>query len=139
MDALNTDVPLMKIADAQRILQAAKKKAQDLGVLCSICIVDQRGDPMTMLRMNGARWEAGDLARGKAFAAAIQHETSAELQVGEDRPLLRGLMMQQGGKMTFSPGGVPIWRDEEVIGGVGCHGGGDEKDEEAAKAGADAL
>jgi uncharacterized protein GlcG (DUF336 family) len=38
-----------------------------------------------------------------------------------------------------SPGGVPIWRDGRVIGGVGVGGGAPDEDHEIATAGAKAA
>jgi uncharacterized protein GlcG (DUF336 family) len=48
------DAMALTLAEIERMLQAAKKKALDMGVIVGISIVDARGDLLAALRLDGA-------------------------------------------------------------------------------------
>ena len=60
----------LTLAEVERMLQAAKKKALDMGVIVGISIVDARGDLLAALRLDGAIWRTMLVSRGKAYASA---------------------------------------------------------------------
>ena len=63
----------MTLAEAERILQAAKKKAQDMGVKVAISIVDPRGDPVAMVRLDGALWRTAPVSREMILNYVAEH------------------------------------------------------------------
>lgn len=127
------------ITEAERVLQAAKAKAQEQGTKMSIAVVDARGDPVAALRMDGARYLTFDVARGKAFAAAVFGQPSGELTARADNPVFRSVVLMEGGRLVMGQGAVPLRRGNEVIGAVGASGGTGQEDEDVAKAGAAKL
>ena len=57
-------------SEAQKMLQAAQAKAQQMGVKVSISVVDGRGDLLTMVRLDGVSWRTAGISKGKAYASA---------------------------------------------------------------------
>jgi uncharacterized protein GlcG (DUF336 family) len=47
---------VINMAEAERVFQAAKKKALDMGLKVGISVVDARGDLVAMVRLDGAQW-----------------------------------------------------------------------------------
>ena len=125
----------LTLAEAERILAAAKAKVQDMGAKMSVSVVDTRGDLITMFRTDGASWRTPAISRGKAVAAACFGRPSADLTDTAQSPVLRGLMAMEGGHMIPGIGALPIYRGSELIGAVGGSGGSGEEDEAAGRAG----
>ena len=130
---------MINLEEAERVLQAAKAKAIQLGVPMSIAVVDPRGDPVGALRMDIAKFLTFDVARGKAFAAAFWGIPSGDMTAVADNPVIRSVVMMEGGRIIPGQGAVPLLRGAYVIGAVGASGGTGQQDEEVAKAGANAL
>ena len=79
----------LTLVEIERMLQAAKKKALDMGVIVGISIVDARGDLLAALRLDGALWRTMPVSRGKAYASAAFGAPSAELTERADNPVMR--------------------------------------------------
>jgi glc operon protein GlcG len=129
----------MTLAEAERILQAAKKKAQDIGVKVAISIVDPRGDLVAMVRLDGALWRTAPVSRGKAFASVAFGAPSGELTARADNPVMRSLILMEGGNIIPQQGAVPIRRGNELLGAIGVSGATSQEDEDIARAGTAAL
>jgi len=71
--------------------------------------------------------------------AVIFGQPSGELEVRADRPVMRALSIQMGGRFIMGQGAVPILRDGKVIGACGVGGGTSEEDEQCARAGIEAI
>ena len=54
-------------------------------------------------------------------------------------PVFRGLMAMEGGHMIPGQGALPVYRNGELLGAVGGSGGTAQQDEDAARAGIDAI
>jgi uncharacterized protein GlcG (DUF336 family) len=108
---------------AQAILEAATRKARELGVRISVAVVDEGGNLKAFLRMDGAEIAGSILAQDKAFTAVAvrcaTHELAEFAQPGQ--PLF-GIHAGAGGRLVIYGGGVPLVRDGEVAGGVGVSG-----------------
>jgi len=134
----------LALAGAEVILEAAKKKAEGMGLKDNIAIVDDGGHLLAFARMDGARPASGTTAITKAVSAATFRQETGPLPAKGEPNLLLSLSIQNaaeasGGKITSLKGGVPIRIDDEVIGAVGVGGGTGEQDAEVAKAGIKAL
>ena len=126
-------------SEAQKILQAAQAKAQQMGVKVSITVVDGRGDLLTMVRLDGAPWRTAGISKGKAFASANFGVASAELLARATSPVMQSFMLSMRGEFVPAQGAVPVLRGGQVVGAVGVSGAKSEEDEEIAKAGIAAL
>ena len=129
----------LTLEQAERMLQSARAKAQEMGIPFSIGVVDSRGDPIAMVRMDGARWHTAGLCLGKAFASATWGRPSGEPEEWADHPVFRSLMMMQGGRILASKGALPVLQGKDILGAIGVAGSSGEHDEEVAQAGLDTL
>jgi uncharacterized protein GlcG (DUF336 family) len=127
------------LEEAERVLQAAKKKAIDMGVKLSISVVDARGDLICMVKMDGAPWRTPYISRGKARASACFGIPSADLTDRAMTPVFRAVMEVEKGEFVPGQGALPIMKNGELIGAIGGSGGTSQEDEDAARAGIAAL
>jgi len=129
----------LTLAEAEHILAAAKAKVLEMGTKMSVSVVDPRGDLIAMFRTDGASWRTPPISRAKAVAAACFGRASGELTENALSPVFRGLMAMEGGHMIPGQGALPVYRNGELLGAVGGSGGTAQQDEDAARAGIDAL
>ena len=129
----------LTLVEIERMLQAAKKKALDMGVIVGISIVDARGDLLAALRLDGALWRTMLVSRGKAYASVAFGVASAELMERANNPVMRALMLMEEGQIIPQQGAVPIKQGSELLGAIGVSGARSEEDEEVARAGVSAL
>jgi uncharacterized protein GlcG (DUF336 family) len=128
-------MPSLTLAEAEVILAAAKAKVLELGANMSISVVDPRGDLITMIRQDGAPWRSVMICQGKAVASVAWLRPSGELTDIAQSPVQRGLMAMLDGRMIPGQGALPVYRDGEIVGAVGCSGGTSVEDEAVALAG----
>jgi uncharacterized protein GlcG (DUF336 family) len=126
----------MTLDTAKKMLSAGKEEAQKLGIPCSIAIVDDNGWLVALHRMDGTLIPTADIARDKAWTAAVFKMPSSTVgQFGNPSSLGSGFNTQNwNDRLTTIPGGLPIESDSEVIGGVGVCGGTPEQDVIVCKA-----
>jgi glc operon protein GlcG len=131
----------IRLAEANRAIQAALAKAHNLAVNISVAVCDADGRLVAFQRMDGTLAEAPRASCGKALASATLGRPSGDsielsddfkdfrtaTVIGEETPLMR------------RPGGLPIIRAGQVEGALGVAGATDEQDVECACAGIDAL
>lgn len=129
----------LTLAEANRVIQAALARADDLGIRISVAVCDAGGRLIAFARMDGAIWAGVYGSQGKAIASVAFGRASGELQDRADTPIVRGIAAAEGGHMIPSRGAVPIFRDGVVIGACGVGGGTAEQDEQCAAAGVAAI
>jgi len=120
---------------ALTILDAAIAKAVDMGVPQCITIVDDGGNLLAMVRMDGAKVLSIDTSLTKARTAASdrrptgQRPPEAEIKIA----------LASQNQVTNLLGGLPIVVDGQTIGGIGVGSGSGQQDVEVARAGVAAL
>jgi len=133
-------VPKLTLSDAKIILEAAERKAQEIGVPMDIAVVDDGGNLLAFHRMDGAKITSIDIAINKAFTAAgarrATHEYADVAQPG--KPAF-GIHVSNQGRFMIFGGGLPIFVDGHIVGGVGCSSGTVDEDMTVARAGIEAL
>lgn len=132
------DPPLeSRLDDYVKVVEAAIGKAEDIGLLVSVCLSDAEGWPKVLYRMDGALYPTAELARDKAWTAAAFRRPSADI-TGFGVKSLPGLGIPTGGwneRVCPIPGGLPILdADGEIKGSVGVAGGTTAQDTRIAKA-----
>jgi glc operon protein GlcG len=125
----------LTLADAQKMLGAAKVEAERQKWGVTVAIVDDAGRLILLERTDGARPQTAEVATLKARSAAVTHRSG---KVWEDT------VKQRPGVVKFPDafpvqGGVPIVYQGEVIGAVGVSGVQSHEDEQVALAGIAAL
>ncbi len=125
----------LTLAEANRIIQAAITKAQEMNIKVSAAVCDAGGRLMAFNRMDGAIWGSVYGSQGKAIASAAFGRASGELQERAGSPIISGIAAAEGGHMIVSQGAVPIIRNGIVEGACGVGGGTAQQDEDCARAG----
>ena len=125
----------ISLNQANRVLRATLKKAEELNIKVCAAVVDDGGRLVAFQRMDNAIWAGVYGSQGKAIAWAAFGRTSGEMQARADQPTPRGIAQRSGGEMIMGQGAVPIIRDGIVIGACGVGGGTSQEDEDCAKAG----
>lgn len=129
------NVKRLSLADAQKLIQGAKRKAKRIGVPMCVSVTDESGNLIAFERMDGAKILSVDLSADKAFTAAISkrptHEYNEMCQPGS--PVF-GIHTSSGGRFSIVGGGYPVVVRGAVVGAVGLSGGAIEQDMECAEA-----
>jgi uncharacterized protein GlcG (DUF336 family) len=125
----------MSLDTALALLEAVRRAADDKGVLLAVAVVDRGANLVASLRMDGAQLGAGSLALDKAVSAvAFQQPTSAWVTSSAPGGSDWGLAGTLRGQAIVFPGGVPIFADNELVGGIGISGAASSVDESCAVA-----
>jgi uncharacterized protein GlcG (DUF336 family) len=133
-------VPKLTLEDAKLMMAAAETKAVEIGVDMDIAIVDDGGNMLLFQRMDNARITSISIAIDKAFTAgAARKSTRAYGEASGPGGPSFGINSSIQGRFMIFAGGLPIFIDNEPVGGIGCSSGSPDQDEEVAQAGVDAL
>jgi uncharacterized protein GlcG (DUF336 family) len=134
---MSTTRPSLKLTHegALKALRAAMDKAQEIGVGQNITIVDEGGNLLAFVRMDGAKLLSIKTSHKKALSAASHRMPSGgllpELEVK--------LGLATGGELTNLEGGFPIIIEGIPVGAIGVGSGTGAQDVEVARAALRAL
>lgn len=133
-------VPKLTLDDAKLMMAAAEKKSKEIGVDMDIAIVDDGGNLLAFQRMDNARITSITIAIDKAFTAGAARKSTRDYGdvSGPGQPAF-GINSSIQGRFMIFAGGLPIFIDDNPVGGIGCSSGSPDQDEEIAQAGLDAL
>jgi uncharacterized protein GlcG (DUF336 family) len=116
------------------------QKAEEIGTLMNIAVVDVGGNLKAFCRMDGAWLGSIDISIRKARTARFFDMNSGDIgALSQPGGPLFNIEVSNGGLISF-PGGIPL-REEggEIVGGIGVSGSSVENDHTVAEAGAKAL
>jgi uncharacterized protein GlcG (DUF336 family) len=130
----------INLSQAQQIVDEAVKKAEEIGTLMDIAVVDAGGNLKAFARMDGAWLGSIDISIKKARTARFFDMNSGDIgALSQPGGPLYNIEVSNGGLISF-PGGIPLRNGGgEVVGGVGVSGSSVENDHTVAEAGAQAL
>ena len=119
---------------AEQAIEAAAKKAAELGLRMCIALTDEAGDLKAFRRMDGAPKLSTEIATNKAYtAASFGMPTHAWFDfIKNDPPLLHGITHTP--RLVVFGGGFPIHLEGEIVGAIGLSGGHYTQDMECARA-----
>jgi uncharacterized protein GlcG (DUF336 family) len=130
---------VLTFADAQKVLEAALEKADEIGQPMNVAVVDDGGHLLAFGRQDGAIRASIDISQRKARTSILMNLPTAALtplvQPGAE---LYGLEQTAGGMVAFG-GGIPLYRNGELVGAVGVSAGTVEQDVTVASAAAAAF
>src|SRR5690242_19355565 len=134
----------LELSEARHMAAAALKKAAEIGVPETVCIVDDGGYPLVLERMDGARVTGPQIAWNKAFTAAGHKRSTHLFNQMPNGPALPGneafgIQLSFEGRFAAFVGGFPVVVDDQVIGGIGLSGGNGEQDTKCGLAALQAL
>jgi len=128
------------LAQAEKVIAAAKAKATEINTLMNIAVVDSGTNLIAFAHMDEAWLGSIDISQKKARTARYFNMDSGEIgKLSQPGGPLYNIEHSNGGLITF-PGGVVI-KDASgvIIGAVGVSGDSVENDHAVAVAGASAL
>jgi uncharacterized protein GlcG (DUF336 family) len=134
----------LELNEARAMVAAAIRRSEEIGVVQTVCVVDEGGYPLALERMDRARVTGPQIAWNKAFTAAGHKRSTHLFNQQPNGPALPGneafgIQWSFEGRFAVFVGGFPIVVDEEVVGGVGLSGGTGEQDTACGLAALQAL
>lgn len=131
---------MVTLRDARRVIEAAEKKAGEIGQPMNIAVVDTGGNLVAHVRMDNAWIGSIDISINKAYTARAFDITTKQLAgfAGPGGEFF-GIHASNRGRIMIFAGGVPLKREGKVIGAVGVSGGSGDQDQAVAEAGAAAF
>lgn len=131
---------MITLETARKIIAAAEKKAAALGQPMNIAVVDEGGNLVSHVRMDGAWIGSIDISIKKAYTSRAFDISTKDLAThSQSGGQFFGIHASNNGKIMIFAGGIPLKRDGKVLGAVGVSGGSGEQDHAVAQAGADAI
>lgn len=115
-------------AGAEVVLRTAREAALRLKAPAAIAVVNRDGMLLAFVRMDDVRSGSGELAIGKARAAALMERPTEELEEN----VAKGRTALATAGLTALRGGAPIVIDGVQVGAVGVAGRVKEQDAQVA-------
>lgn len=130
----------IKLEHAEKLIAAAKEKANSIDAKMNIAIVDAGANLVAFARMDGAWLGSVDVSIKKAKTARFFDMNSGDIgELSQPGGSLYNIEHSNQGLITF-PGGIPLKNKEgEIIGAIGVSGSTVDNDHAVASAGAEAL
>lgn len=130
----------ISLDEALRVIAASRKKAEEIGVMMNIAVVDTGGNLTAFAKMDGAWGGSIDIAKNKAYTArAFDMTTEALGKISQPGEMCYGIHASNDLRVIIFGGGIPLVRNGRVMGAVGVSGGTVPQDIEVAEAGVAAL
>ena len=131
---------MIRLEDARKMITATEKKAKEIGQPMNIAVVDEGGNLISHVRMDGAWLGSIDISIKKAYTSRaldiVTKDLATHSQSGEQ---FFGVHASNDGKDMIFAGGIPLKLDGKVVGAIGVSGGSGEQDLAVAEAGMTAL
>ena len=130
----------ISLSQAEKIIAAAKQKAEASDTKMNIAVVDGGANLVAFVRMDGAWLGSLDIAIKKAKTARYFDMNTGEIgKLSQPGGSLFNIEHSNHGLISF-PGGIPLKAASgEIIGAIGVSGSTVENDNAVAEAGAAAL
>src|SRR5258708_21377903 len=125
----------LTLGEAHLILDAAQKKAEELGVPEVLCVADNAGYPIALRRLDGGKVTSVQIAMNKAFTAAGHRKPTHSYKNALPGEEAFGIFTQHEGRFTVFVGGFPIMVNGQCVGSVAASGGNGEQDIASSPAG----
>jgi glc operon protein GlcG len=94
----------MTLEEANRVIQGAIAKANELAIKISVSVCDGGGRLIAFQRMDGAIWVSTIASQGKAMTSSGTGDPSGAY----DNATLRDAIAVEGGHMIIGAGGMPL-------------------------------
>jgi len=131
---------MVTLDDARKVIAAAEKKAVEIKQPMNIAVVDEGGNLVAHVRMDGAWIGSIDISINKAFTSRAFYISTKDLaQHSQSGGQFFGIHASNHGRVMVFAGGIPLKRGGKIIGAVGVSGGSGEQDHAVAEAGAKAF
>ena len=127
-DLISTRSP--SLDQALEMLAGVRRAAEQEGLALAATVVDAGGHVIAGQRMDGAALGAALLATDKAYTAVLWGVRTGDfMESTQPGGVDWGFPATSGGRVVVYAGGLPLYRDGMLVGGIGASGGAAEQDE----------
>ena len=131
---------MVTLDEARKIIGAAEKKALAIGQPMNVAVADGGGNLVAHVRMDGAWIGSIDISMKKAYTSRAFDIAIKDLAThSQSGGQFFGIHASNDGKIMIFAGGIPLKRDDKVVGAIGVSGGSGDQDHAVAEAGAKAY
>ncbi|MFI8939200.1 heme-binding protein [Streptomyces syringium] len=124
-----TPVRPLTTHDADALVAAVRRAADEQGVRVAVSVLDAGGHPLAFRRDDRAVLIAGETSTRKAFTALqLDAPTADVVDAVQPGGLFHTLPTALDRPLLFIAGGVPLHRDGRLVGAIGVGGGAPEQD-----------
>lgn len=127
--------PVLTGKMAAKIVQAAFAQAEKDGLFVTITVVDKSGQTLAVQRHHNAGVHTIRASYKKAYTANSQKRETAEIAKGIKDGTIPEDVRFLDENMLMMDGGIPIFINGKVVGGIGVGGAHGNEDVRIAKAG----
>jgi glc operon protein GlcG len=125
---------------ALEMLAGVRTAAEQEGIAVAAAVVDAGGHVIASQRMDGTALGAAVLANDKAYTALLWGVRTGDfMESTQPGGVDWAFPSTSGGRIVVYAGGVPLYRDGMLVGGIGASGGAAEQDEACVSAAARAA
>jgi glc operon protein GlcG len=130
----------LEYSEAKRAIDQIVEKALQMRKAATIAVADMHGDVIAFARMDGAPVSSIRIAMNKAWTAARERKPTREIGEKVKHPE-KGHDIAYFGDPNYVGwgGGVPVWKDGEVVGAVAVSGLSSSEDIDLATLGVEFL
>ncbi|MEC5210750.1 glc operon protein GlcG [Psychrobacter sp. PL15] len=132
-------IPVLTGEMAQNMINAAALEAKKDQLMVSVTVVDRSGQTLAVLRDHRAGVHTIRASYKKAYTANSQKRETADIAKGIKDGSIPADIRYLDENILMLDGGVPIYIDGVVVGGIGVGGAHGSEDVRIAKAGIKAL
>lgn len=133
-------IQTLDYSEAKRAVELIVEKAAHMQKAAVVAVADAHGDLICFARMDGANVSSIRIAMNKAWTAARERKPTKD--IGERvRHLEKGHDIAYYGDPQYVGfgGGIPVWKDGEVVGAVAVSGLSSSEDAVLATLGVDLI
>jgi uncharacterized protein GlcG (DUF336 family) len=131
---------MVSLEDARRVIAAAEKKSREIGQPMNVAVVDEGGNLVAHVRMDGAWIGSIDISQKKAYTSRAFDISTKDLSAhSQSGGQFFGIHASNNGKIMIFAGGIPLKKNGKVVGAIGVSGGSGDQDHAVAEAGAGAF
>jgi glc operon protein GlcG len=125
---------------AQRAVDLIVEKASQLKKSAVVAVADSHGDLLCLARMDGAPISSIHIATNKAWTAARERKSTKEIGEKVKHPEKSHDIAYYGDpKYVGWGGGIPVWKNGEVVGAVAVSGLSSSEDISLAELGVELI
>ncbi len=129
------EVRRLSLADAAVLIDGAIAASNDISVPMCIAVTDESGHLIDFKRMDGGKISSISIAVDKAFTAAVARKgTHVYNQLCVPGQPTFGIHVTNNGHFSIIGGGLPVFVNGEIVGGVGISSGTAVQDQQVAEA-----
>ena len=124
---------------ALQLLARVREEAETRSLALAMCVVDAGGNTVATQRMDGAALGALRLAEGKAYTAVLWGARTGDFTESTQPGGADWGWNTTDPRVVVYAGGLPLYADGQLVGGIGASGGAADDDEACVAAAVAAL